>query len=392
MSGVVFILAYTLSQFFRSFLAVIAPELSTELNLSAADLGTMSAVWFVTFALAQFPVGWALDHIGPRRTIPVLMTAAVAGALLFARAARDWHCHLAMALIGLGCSPVYMGALYVFGRLYKPERFAMLSSWLLGVGLAGNLLGTAPLAYAARTFGWRPTFAGIAVLTLAIAALARWAVRDPPRAANPSSGGHALRDLAGIAAIRALWPLVPIALVSYAVVIAERAIWIGPYFAEVHGLDTIARGNAALAMAVAMVIGAFAYGPLDRLFGSRRGVVLAGSAVTGLAFLALGLWPQPDVRVAVGLLAAIGVFGSTYAVLMAHARSFFPEHLLGRGITFMNFLFIGGAGLIQVLSGVLVDALTVRGIEPAETYAALHFALGAALLLSAAVYVAARER
>ena len=36
----------------------------------------------------------------------------------------------------------------------------------------------------------------------------------------------------------------------------------------------------------------------------------------------------------------------TYGILMTHARAFFPEHLLGRGITFMNFIFIAGAGLI----------------------------------------------
>src|SRR5262245_11407715 len=112
----VFILAYTLSQFYRSFLAVIAPEISAELKLSAADLGTRSAVWFAAFALAQLPVGWALDHIGPRRTLPALMMAAVAGALLFAAARAGWHCTVAMGLIGLGCSPVFMGALYVFGR------------------------------------------------------------------------------------------------------------------------------------------------------------------------------------------------------------------------------------------------------------------------------------
>ena len=39
------------------------------------------------------------------------------------------------------------------------------------------------------------------------------------------------------------------------------------------------------------------------------------------------------------------------AILMAHARQFFPEHLIGRGMTFVNFLFIAGAGAVQSASG-----------------------------------------
>ncbi len=54
---IVFLIGYTLSQFYRSFLAVIAPELSAQLQLSATDLGNISACWFATFALSQFFVG-----------------------------------------------------------------------------------------------------------------------------------------------------------------------------------------------------------------------------------------------------------------------------------------------------------------------------------------------
>ena len=189
----VLLLAYTLSQFFRAFHAVVAPELAQELSLTAADLGNISAIWFAAFALAQFPVGAALDRIGPRRTVPTLMLAAAAGTVLFARATSGFDCLVAMALIGIGCSPVYMGALYIFGRLYPASRFAFLTSSLLAIGSAGNLLGATPLAYAAREIGWRPTFLWVGVATLVSAALVLLLVRDPPPAAHRgmrTSCGH----------------------------------------------------------------------------------------------------------------------------------------------------------------------------------------------------------
>jgi MFS family permease len=140
----VLLAAYTLSQFYRSFLAIVAGELTRTLGLDAADLGSVSAIWFAAFALAQFPVGWSLDRLGPRRTLAGFMAMAVLGAAWFARAGSLADCLVAMALIGIGCSPVLMASLYVFGRTYPPERFAMLASLVIGLGSVGNLLGATP--------------------------------------------------------------------------------------------------------------------------------------------------------------------------------------------------------------------------------------------------------
>ena len=60
------ILAYVLSQFYRAFLAVLAPILAVDLNASAEALAQASGWWFLTFALMQVPVGWALLWL-PRR-------------------------------------------------------------------------------------------------------------------------------------------------------------------------------------------------------------------------------------------------------------------------------------------------------------------------------------
>jgi cytochrome b561 len=74
---------------------------------------------------------------------------------------------------------------------------------------------------------------------------------------------------------------------------------------------------------------------------------------------------------------------------MAHGRTFFPDHLLGRGITAMNVLFIGGAGILQPISGAYMNAML--GEPPAIAFARLHISFGVLLLLALAVYVFSRE-
>jgi MFS family permease len=385
--------AYVLSQFYRSFLAIVAPNLTRELGLGPAELGALSGVWFGTFAFAQFPIGWALDSFGPRRTLAAAMLAAVLGAFLFAAAQGFAAMLVSMALIGIGCAPVLMASMFVFGRAYPPERFAILSSMILGIGALGVLAAATPLAYAVEVFGWRASLAAIGIVTAAATVAVFFLIEDPPPAKRAAQQDvSAWRDLVSIMALRPLWPLIPLTFFAYAVVAAERSLWIGPYLLEVHRLDPIPRGNGILAMSIAMSAGAILYGPAERLMRSPKLTVLVGSIVTGVAFTALGAAPGLSTASALVLLSIVGSFGMTYGILMTHARAFFPEHLLGRGITFMNFIFIAGAGLMQAISGLFMRAAGAAGTAPADAFGHLHLAFGLMLLAATAIYVAAPSR
>jgi hypothetical protein len=145
-------------------------------------------------------------------------------------------------------------------------------------------------------------------------------------------------------------------------------------------------------MSIAMSAGAILYGPAERLMRSPKLTVLIGSFVTGVTFTALGAAPGLSTASAIVLLSIIGSFGITYGILMTHARAFFPEHLLGRGITFMNFVFIAGAGIVQAVSGLFMRAAGASGTVPADAFGHLHLAFGLMLLAATAVYVTAPAR
>ena len=141
-----------------------------------------------------------------------------------------------------------------------------------------------------------------------------------------------------------------------------------------------------------MSLGALAYGPIERLLRSPKRTTLAAASITGAAFLLLGLSGPGHPGRAVALLSLIGAAGMTYGILMAHARLFFPAHLLGRGVTFMNFVFIGGAGVVQWLSGRFVQAGREAGTPPDVVFGHLYLAFGVALLAAAAIYAFAPAR
>jgi MFS family permease len=388
----VLLLAYVLSQFFRAFLAVVAGDLSRDLGLGPANLGAMAAAWFWAFAAAQLPLGYALDHLGPRRTLGLTMLSAVAGAAWLSAAGGPVEAIGAMALIGIGCAPVLMAGYYMLARLYPVRSFALMSSLLLGLGSMGDPLSATPLALATSAFGWRTTMLGIAAVTALSALLVWFCLRDPPRLDHARAHPSFMRGLAEMVSIRAIWPIVPLALVGYGVVISLRGLWIAPYLAEVHGFGKTALGHAALLMGLSMALGSLAYGPLERVIGAPKPLALVGTLTAAAALVLLGFSGETHPALAVSMLALIGASGSTYALIMAHARASIPTHLLGRGITFMNFVFMSGGGLMQWLSGRFVQGAASSGLPSSVVYSRLQLGFAVILLVGAVIYAGAPGR
>jgi MFS family permease len=355
--------AYVLSQFFRAFLAVLSPFLAIDIGASPEDLAFASGLWFITFAVMQPPIGWALDTVGPRRTAAaLLLLGGGGGAAVFALATTPMHVAIAMALIGVGCAPVLMASYYIFALDHPPARFAFLAALMVGVGTLGNIVASYPTTLAAETMGWRASLWVLCILSSLTAAGIWFTVRDPIKEMTVQKG-----SFAEVLRIRALWFIFPLMLVSYAEVGALRGLWIGPYLTEVFGAEPRLIGQATLAMGIAMVIGPIAYSPLDRIFGTSKWVIFVGSVGILLSTLGMILLVETSVLWVIILMCAIGLFGSTYPAIMAHGRSFLPPHLVGRGVTMLNLCSIGGVGIAQFATG-RIHAQTSGGLDTTLPY------------------------
>jgi len=381
---------YTLSQFYRAFLAVLAPVLGEDLGASPADLSQASSLWFLTFAAMQLPVGWALDKIGPRRTAAVLLGVfGAGGAAVFAAAQAPWHITLAMGLIGVGCAPVLMASYYIFARTYSPAVFGTLAGAIIGVGSLGNLASALPLGAAVTAFGWRPTTLGLVIMTALVAALIWRFVADPPRADSPTTATGGLGTI--LRAPGFIWVL-PMLMVGYAPAAGVRGLWAGPYLGDTFGATAGQIGLVTLAMGVAMTLGTFLYGPADRVFGSRKWVIFGGNFMALVALTALWWVPDAGLWQATLALCAVGLFGMGYALMIAHGRAFFPPHLVGRGVTLLNLCSIGGVGVMQIASGRAFDAAQAAGRPVAEAHAAVFGLFAVVLALGLVLYLLSQDR
>jgi MFS family permease len=387
------VLAYVLSQFYRAFLAVLTPILTTDIGATPESLAQASGLWFMAFALMQLPVGWALDRIGPRVTTSALLALGGLGAAVFAMATGAGLINLAMVMIGMGCAPVLMAAYYIFARAYPAKIFGTLAGMSIGIGSFGNIAASVPLSSMVEAVGWRATMWGLAGITLLTAAAIMVLVRDPERTAGPSKG-----SLLDLLKMPALWPVLFMMATCYAPSAGLRGLWAGPYFSEVFGADAGRIGQITLVMGLAMVAGNFAYGPLDRVLGTRKWLVFGGNGLMAVCLVLLALNASATGLLPVALFAAVGFFGASFPMVMAHGRAFLPPHLVGRGVTLINLFGIGAAGIMQIVTGRLHAAFTptnpdiLSSAPPATPFVALFLFYAALVVAGLLVYLLSQDR
>ena len=383
---------YFLSYLFRTVNAVIAPHLVREMNLTAADLGLLTAAYFITFSLAQIPLGGLLDRFGPRRVQAGLLVIMAAGALLFSMGRNQPELIGARALIGLGACASLMASIKAITQWFPKERWALVNGVFISCGGLGALVATTPLEAALHLTDWRGVFVGLSVAVMVVSAAIFTVVPDKP--AQPT-GQSLLQQIAGIGTVLSnarFWRVTPLATALYASAMSLQGLWLGPFSRDVLGGDPAA--NLQLA-AIGFTIGAAATGVVTELM-LRWGFTLhsAMGSLTLLYLMAMipFIWPVMGDHPGIWLL--FGLTANIAAIAYALLPTFFPLEFAGRANSALNLVVFGCAFLTQYLMGWVIDywPRTAAGGYAPEGYFAAFFAAFACVIATLAWYMVPLRR
>jgi MFS family permease len=349
---------YFLSYLFRSINAIIAPQLVSEVGLSAGDLGLLTSAYFFAFAAFQIPLGMLLDRFGPRRVQAVFLLSAALGALLFSFGHSKEVLALARGLIGLGVAGGLMSSFKAITIWFPQDRWPLVNGCFMAMGGLGAVSSTIPLEFALHFTDWRGVFVGLSIATICVSAIIFLAV--PEKKAATSAPPLTLRDqLAGIRHIytdRLFWRLAPIAVTALAANMAIQSLWAGPWLRDVAGYSRDAIAQHLFLLNATMTVGFVACGVVSDIF-ERRGFTLNQIMGTAtlifmvsqgiIAFLLdpTALWPW----IVFGMTMNFTVLA--YTQLTRH----FPMTYSGRAITALNVLAFGGVFLAQSAMGEIID-------------------------------------
>lgn len=375
-----FAAGYFLSYLLRNVNAVIAPELTRELGVSAAELGLLTSAYLLTFSAFQLPLGILLDRYGPRRVEATLLLIAAAGSAWFALGSTLGELAVARAAIGLGVSACLMAAFKAFAVWYPVERLPSLNAAVMVAGGLGALAATTPLAWVVPVLGRQGLFLVLAALTV-LAAIGIASTPDKPTAVAGGTLAQQLRELGRIFASRDFWRYAPMSAAGLGGFVALQGLWAVPWLMEVEGQTRAAAAFHMLLTTVGMVCGflltAVAIGPLRRRGVAPVRVLATGNAIGVAAMFALwqGIGMTHVLWFVIALVFAVG--NLAYAELTSR----FAPTLAGRVNTALNLAGFVGAFSLQWGYGVLLDALRDAGWSSAASHRA---AFGTLVVLQAA--------
>jgi predicted MFS family arabinose efflux permease len=347
--------AYLISYMLRTVNAAIAPQLTREFNLDAAQLGFLTAAYFLAFAFTQLPLGSFLDRYRPRRVESILMLICAAGCFVFATAQSSTGLIVGRALIGIGVAACLMATIRTFGMWLAKDRLPAMNGYMLAVGNAGAILSTAPVLWVLGFITWSQLFAIVGVLSIAVAAWLAFIVPDPPTSADASvNAAHV--PVSVVLRSPLFWAIAPITCFTNAMGLAVQGLWAGPWLVDVVGLSPRDIGGYLLLISAGMFVSNLALGTWmgQRASRGKNSVTFVAIACVGcvIGALPLALSWQGSPALWMTFFGLTHVAGNlVFAALMPQ----FPAGVAGRVSTIINFMMFGLGFLLQWCIGLIVN-------------------------------------
>jgi len=385
-------LVYFFVYFHRVSTSVIVSDLVETFKIDATALGFMSSMYFYLYALVQPLVGHLTDRIGPRRVIGWWSITAAAGCILFGLAPSIGWATVGRGLIGFGVAGVYVPAIKAFSLWFQKKDFATMIGLLMSVGNLGAVIATTPLAWAAGTFGWRPTFFLIGGVTLVLALITLLFTRDYK---SPSAGNPAVcppvpeeKPVPGFLKVLAsvdFWIIAMIFFGIYGTLVTLQGLWATQFLMTILKVDRIYASNLNMVIPIGVIVGAPAIGWFCDRFSLKKAKVLIGIVVVyaltwaGILFFGASLRAFGMAAVFMVMGMAIGGF---ITVLWGLVRETTPSGILGLTSGMLNPAPFFGVAAFQVLTGAILDrAGRINGLYPLSGFKSAFLACLACILI-----------
>jgi MFS family permease len=351
----VFALGYYISNLLRAITATISPNLISEFDLSAGDLGLLGGGYFLGFAAVQIPLGYLLDNKGPKKIVSYFLLIAVLGMISFSLSENFITLLISRILIGIGVGACLMGPLTAYRIWYQDETQQRANSWMLMVGAIGMLSSSLPVQFFLPIIGWRMIFITLALLTIFCIILIIFFIPNWNKAniQSNSNDNGSLKEIWNNSFFKSL---VPMGFFNYGGLFAIQTLWAGPWMIKVSGYTPEQSANGLFLIYFSLLISFLSWGYLVPKISKNVSDairLLKFGAPLNLIVLAFIIYLGPKAGAyhwAFFAVSSVFLSLTQPAVGMAFSLS-----NAGKALTSFNLLLFIGAFTLQWIIGVIID-------------------------------------
>ena len=382
----VLFLVNVLNYYDRQALAALAEPLRHQFSLSDTQLGALSTVFIVLYAVAGLPLGRLADTWS-RRKLLAIGVAVWAGLTGLGGLAASYALLAASRLgVGIGEAVCAPAANSWIGDLVPAARRARAMAGFMMAVPVGVMLSSGITGEVAQSHGWRIALAIAAAPALLLVPALLW-LHEPSRVTVPVAAGAAaplaLLRIPALAWISASGAVLNFALYSF-------SSFLPALLTRYHGLAVGQAGIwSGVGSGAAGILGALAAGTWgDRVIRRRangRLLLAAGASLAAAPLAAIAIhMPAGSAAATLALLMpAYGLLQMYYGLVYAAINDVVPASLRGSAMAvYLLVTYLGGAAFGPLLTGMLSDRLARQAAGAASvTEAAKAIGLHQAMYL-----------
>ncbi|AZL15507.1 MFS transporter [Rickettsiales endosymbiont of Stachyamoeba lipophora] len=143
---------------------LILPELTNHFGMNEQQIGQISGIYYIGYALMHIPVGIMLDRFKLKYVLPIMSLIATAGMIPLVISDVWVYPLLGRFLLGCGSTAAILGLFKIINLLFPPEKFSRMLSIAVTIGLGGAIYAGAPLDMLMVKIGWREIIWGLIYL------------------------------------------------------------------------------------------------------------------------------------------------------------------------------------------------------------------------------------
>ena len=337
--------------------SIMVSELMKTHDISAAEVGVLSAYYYFTYTPLQLFAGTFVDHYGTKFILGICVLLCIIGTYLFTNSDNLLFAKIGRASIGFGSAFAFVGVLRVCSDWFPGNMFATLAGITTTLGMLGAISGEALLDKAKDSYGLESTFMAccifgiillISILTI-VESKTKFKVKSNIRSELRSFACHMLFLLKN----PVFWQIAIIGLCLFMPTTIFASLWSVKFIHDVYHVAHAANYSSLIFLGWA--VGAPTFGLLTKYTNIKQKYILAfGCLMALLNVLILLFFPNNAISILPSIMFAYGFFSSVEILVFDLNHIISGPALCGTAVALTNMVVMLG-GFMQPVVGLILD-------------------------------------
>lgn len=357
------LLFLTLQFFLQTAFTVFVTPLMHDFQIGEVQASTLFSVFFYSYIFCLIPAGFMLDYIGSRKSILLAIASLAVGCFVFGYSHDFVVAAMGRCIIGAASAFAFITLLYVTNLWFSHNKFALMVGLGETISIFAATIGSIFLPKPIFHFGWRFIFTTWGWINIVLFFVALLFFKDHKKESRDKKNRDKKIDLRPYLALlkdTQIWILGMYGLFAYSSFTVFNSLWGVPFLMNVYHYNSQNATTAVMMTHFGEGFGCLLMGIVSsKTHNTKLLMLLSALLATVCLFPVTYLLFIPYLLLCV-LLFFCGFFSVAYMQSYTIAQKNYPAASHGVTMSFITIIIMGGAPLLQILLGGLLESRFFR--------------------------------